>query len=84
MHLCHAYVHRKVEFCIEEWSTGQFIKAVFNEKAAEDKFKTHLQDLTEWNEGNSVVIGKIRKKLFERALCVNPYLCDICHAESLR
>lgn len=58
----------KVEFCIEEWSTGQFVKAVFNEKAGEDKFKAHLKDLTEWNEGNSVVIGKIRNKLFERAL----------------
>lgn len=46
------------------------VKAAFNEKAAEDKFKAHLQDLTEWNNGNPVVIGKIRNKLFERALYV--------------
>jgi hypothetical protein len=49
------------------------VKAVFNEKAGEENFKTHLKDLTEWNTGNTVVIGKIRNKLFERALYVISY-----------
>ena len=63
----------KVEFTISEWSTGQFVKAVFNEKAGEDKFKAHLKDLTDWNKGNPVVIGKICNKFFERALYVITY-----------
>ena len=63
----------KVEFTISEWSTGQFVKAVFNEKAGEDKFKAHLKDLTDWNKGNPVIIGKIRNKFFERALYVITY-----------
>ena len=63
----------KLEFCIAEWSTGQFVKAVFNEKAGENNFKTHLKDLTEWNKGNLVVIGKIHNKLFECALYVIPH-----------
>jgi hypothetical protein len=36
----------------------------------EDKYKAYLKDLTEWNEGNHVVIGKIHNKLFEHALYV--------------
>src|ERR1700683_5321965 len=63
----------KLEFCIAEWSTGQFVKAVFNEKAGENNFKTHLKDLTEWNKGNLVVIGKIHNKLFECALDLLPH-----------
>lgn len=73
-YLCTIYSFSgKLEFCIAEWSTGQFVKAVFNEKAGEDNFKAHLKDLTEWNKGNTLVIGKIRNKLFERTLYVIPY-----------
>jgi hypothetical protein len=61
-------VEFQIEFCIREWSTGQFIQGVFNKKAGLDSYNTHLQDLKEWYDGNKVVIGNILNKLFERAL----------------
>jgi hypothetical protein len=39
----------------------------------EGKFKVHLSDLTEWNNGNTVIIGKIRNKLYEHTLYVISY-----------
>jgi len=49
---------------------GEFVRAVFNEKAGHESYKAHLKHLQEWNEGNPVVIGKILNKLFEHALWV--------------
>lgn len=60
----------QIEFCIGEWSTGEFVQAVFNEDAGHESYNAHLKHLKEWNNGNVAVIGKIRNKLFERALSV--------------
>jgi hypothetical protein len=57
----------QIQFCIEEWSTGMFIKAEFNEKDNADRYKAHLADLTIWHNGNPKVIDNICKKLFNRA-----------------
>lgn len=58
----------QTEFCIGEWRTGQFVKTHFTEKAIEGSMEVHLKDLKDWNNGNPDVVGKIRMKLFERAL----------------
>lgn len=44
------------------------MKTHFTEKAIEGSMEVHLKDLKDWNNGNPDVVGKIRMKLFERAL----------------
>ena len=57
----------QIEFCIEEWSSGMFVKAEFNEKSNTDRYKAHLADVTKWRNGSPIIVDNIRKKLFNRA-----------------
>ena len=61
-------LRQQIEFCIGEWSTGEFTQAVFNEDAGRSSYEAHLKHLKEWNDGNPIVISKIRNKLFECAM----------------
>ena len=60
----------QIEFCIGEWSTGEFVQAVFNEDAGHESYNARLKHLKEWNNGTVAVIGKICNKLFKPALSV--------------
>ncbi|KZP10911.1 hypothetical protein FIBSPDRAFT_962690 [Athelia psychrophila] len=63
-----AAIFTVVEFCLDEWSTGTFEQAIFNEKAGCECYKGHLESLKKWEAGNPSVIANIRMKLFNRAL----------------
>lgn len=41
---------------------------MFNETMVSESYKTHLTDLTEWNDASPAVIGKILMKIYNRAL----------------
>jgi len=58
----------QIEFHIGKWSTGIFIKEVFNEKTIWDSYKGHLKALQDWGADSPEIIKKIRMKLFDRAL----------------
>ena len=57
----------QIEFCIEEWSSGMFVKAEFNEKSNTDHYKAHLVDITKWCDGSPIIVDNICKKLFNCA-----------------
>ena len=65
--MCHLTCVFQIEFCIEEWSTGMFVKAKFNEKSNTKCYKAHLADVTKWCNGSPIVVNNIHKKLFNHA-----------------
>jgi hypothetical protein len=58
----------QIKFHIGEWSTGIFIKGVFNEKTIQDSYEGHLKALQDWGADSPEVIKKIHMKLFDHAL----------------
>jgi len=58
----------QIEFHIGEWSTGIFVKEVFNEKTIQESYEGHLKALQDWGADSPEIIKKIRTKLFDRAL----------------
>ena len=58
----------QIKFHIGKWSTGIFVKGVFNEKIIQDSYKGHLKALQDWGADSPEVIKKICMKLFDRAL----------------
>lgn len=57
-----------MEFCLEEWRTGVFVKAKFDEAAISESYERHLKGVTDWQRGNPNVVDKIREKFFNRAM----------------
>ncbi|THG93492.1 hypothetical protein EW026_g7757 [Hermanssonia centrifuga] len=59
--------YAEVEFCLDTWATGEFNSQVtFKESEYRPRYETHLEQLKQWEEINSVVVQKIREKMFER------------------
>lgn len=56
-----------IECCLDEWADGTHCKIPFSEKLYRDKFDIHLKRINEWNQVNTVVIEKIRRRMYERA-----------------
>ncbi|PSR76753.1 hypothetical protein PHLCEN_2v8238, partial [Hermanssonia centrifuga] len=53
--------------CLDTWATGEFNSQVtFKESEYRPRYKKHLEQLKQWEEINSVVVQKIREKMFER------------------
>ncbi|KAJ7718056.1 hypothetical protein B0H16DRAFT_1337658, partial [Mycena metata] len=51
----------------EEFSTGTYINASFQEKDVVQSYRTHLADIEKWMSCNPVVTEKLRRKWFKRA-----------------
>jgi hypothetical protein len=67
--------HVEVEFCIEEWSTGIFIKnPSFDEAENLPRYMVHLEKLVEWCSLNPKVVDKILQKKYNRMQCIHLYL----------
>lgn len=67
--------HVEVEFCINEWSTGLFIKKKGFDKAKNmSRFTAHIERLYEWHSLNPTVINNILQKRYDRMRWVGPYL----------
>ncbi|KAJ7181949.1 hypothetical protein C8R46DRAFT_1210392 [Mycena filopes] len=56
----------QVEFCIEEYSTGRFQQAIFDETQNKDRYSVHLQDLTEWAALKPSVTDVIRQRMHDK------------------
>ena len=76
----------EVEFCIDEWSTGLFIKkSVFDEVENLSRYIDHFLKLNEWRSLNSMVVDKILQKKYDRMhRCVHhllsfAYICSWSH-----
>ncbi|KAN0114045.1 hypothetical protein V8E52_007021 [Russula decolorans] len=61
---------KKVEHCIEEWSTDTLVKANFEESTAAPLYDANLEKLRNWHELNPTVVDKILETLFKR--CSRP------------
>ncbi|KAF9457578.1 hypothetical protein BDZ94DRAFT_1272833 [Collybia nuda] len=61
-----ALILTAIEFCIQEFSTGRFVQAVFDEKDNKLRFEAHLQDLMEWAELKPDITDKILQKMHDR------------------
>ncbi|PSR72488.1 hypothetical protein PHLCEN_2v11639 [Hermanssonia centrifuga] len=56
----------KVEFCLDTWATREFNSQVMFKKSEYcPRYKKCLEQLKQWEEINSVVVQKIREKMFE-------------------
>jgi hypothetical protein len=57
----------KVEFCIQEFSTGIFIRNnSFDEAANQPRYMVHLGRLKEWRSINPKVVDKILQRKYDR------------------
>jgi hypothetical protein len=57
----------EVEFCIEEWSTGHYLKkSSFEEADNLARYTSHHQKLIEWRSLNPSVVDKMLKKRYDR------------------
>ncbi|PSS35520.1 hypothetical protein PHLCEN_2v1514 [Hermanssonia centrifuga] len=55
-----------VKFCLDTWATGEFNGQItFKESKYRPQYEKHLEQLKQWEEINSVVVQKIREKMFE-------------------
>ncbi|KJA24682.1 hypothetical protein HYPSUDRAFT_200545 [Hypholoma sublateritium FD-334 SS-4] len=61
------FVLTVIDFCIDQWSTGKFMKAKMWETNVIERHAAYRLDVAEWNGLNEAVIGGIRKKLYVRA-----------------
>ncbi|KJA28251.1 hypothetical protein HYPSUDRAFT_129889, partial [Hypholoma sublateritium FD-334 SS-4] len=62
-----SFVITVIDFCIDQWSTGKFVKAKMWETNVIDRHEAYRLDVAEWNSLNEAVVGGIRKKLYVRA-----------------
>ncbi|KAF8197616.1 hypothetical protein BJ912DRAFT_822601, partial [Pholiota molesta] len=62
-----ALVMTILDFCIEEWATGRFVKGKLWESGVIERHKVFRKDLEEWQELNPVAVTGIRKKMYLRA-----------------
>ncbi|GLB39212.1 hypothetical protein LshimejAT787_0603740 [Lyophyllum shimeji] len=63
-----ALIFTLINFCIKEWDTGKFKKAVFSEKLERDTYRAICIDLDDWQNLSLPVTTNRRKKLFNRAM----------------
>ncbi|KAJ7623730.1 hypothetical protein FB45DRAFT_926588 [Roridomyces roridus] len=61
-----ALVFTVVEFCIDEYTTGRFMQAIFDEVAHKERYESHLLALTEWSELMPPVTTALRQQLHDR------------------
>jgi hypothetical protein len=57
----------EIDFCIDEWSTGNRVKAKFWEKEVIERHKVFRTDVENWSSLNLVAVEGIRKKYYVRA-----------------
>ena len=60
-------LYMEIDFCIDEWSTGNRIKAKFWEKDVIERHKVFHTDVENWSSLNPVAVEGIRKKYYIRA-----------------
>ncbi|KAJ3557370.1 hypothetical protein NM688_g1509 [Phlebia brevispora] len=64
-----AFALTTVEFCLDAWASGELnSKLRYEEKIYGERYKTHLIQLKEWEALNTVVVTKIRAKMFRTIL----------------
>jgi hypothetical protein len=61
----------QVEHCIEEWSTGVYVKAKFEESTSSLRYMAHLEKLVAWRELNPDVVDKILATMYKRCRYVH-------------
>ena len=61
----------QVEHCIEEWSTGVYVKAKFEESTSVLRYMAHLEKLVAWRELNPDVVDKILATMYKRCRYVH-------------
>ncbi|KAJ7614491.1 hypothetical protein FB45DRAFT_1064736 [Roridomyces roridus] len=54
-----------IEFCIDEYGTGRFVQATFDETANKERYHAHLLAITEWSELKPPVTTAIRHQLHD-------------------
>lgn len=62
-----ADIYIQLDFCIREWSTGQFQQARFWETDNKTRYDNYLAKLKEWSDIDPMVTRNLRKKLSTRA-----------------
>ncbi|KAF8197078.1 hypothetical protein BJ912DRAFT_831302, partial [Pholiota molesta] len=62
-----ALVMTILDFCIDEWCTGRFVKAKLWESGVIERHKIYRKDLEEWQQLNVTAVTGIRTKVFTRA-----------------
>ena len=65
----------KIEFCLNEWKTGTFIRQKLHEPTLKDKFSGHLKDMIKWDSLTPEVTRNIRQKIFDDLRYVS-----LCHS----
>ncbi|KAJ7168728.1 hypothetical protein C8R46DRAFT_1268186 [Mycena filopes] len=61
-----AIIFTAIEFCIEEYSTGRFQQAMFDEAQNKDRFDVHLKDLTDWAALKPSVTDVVRQRMHDK------------------
>ena len=74
----------EVEFCIEEWSTGLFIKNDFDKAKNLPWYIDHFLRLVEWCSLKPMVVDKFLQKKYDCMWCVHVSLLLIWCSQSLR
>jgi len=57
----------QIDFCIDEWSSGQFVKAKMWEKDVLARHEVYRKDLEDWHNLNVTAVDGIRRKWYQRA-----------------
>ncbi|KAJ7181204.1 hypothetical protein C8R46DRAFT_1028529 [Mycena filopes] len=61
-----AIIFTAIEFCIDEYSTGRYQQAVFDEAQNKDRFDVHLKDLTDWAALKPSVTDVVRQRMHNK------------------
>ena len=57
----------KIDFCIDEWSSGQFMKAKMWEKNVLACHEVYCKDLEDWHNLNVTAVDGICRKWYQHA-----------------
>jgi len=55
----------KIEFCLNEWKTGIFVRQNLHEPSLKEKFSGHLKDVIKWDGLAPDVTKNIRQKIYD-------------------
>ena len=61
---------KKIEFCLNEWKTGTFVRQKLHEPSLKEKFSGHLDNVIKWDSLAPDVTKNIRQKIFDDLQCV--------------
>jgi len=61
----HVSPSTEVEFCLDEWKTGTFVRQNLHEPSLKEKFSAHLKDVIKWDSIAPAVTKNIRQKIFD-------------------